>query len=84
MNPPVPEDPEGQLRELLFAGKKIEAIKVLRAQSGQSLKDAKEAIEALEARLRTEFPDRMPAPSQAGCGTAAVLVLGASLAWYLF
>lgn len=37
-------------RQLLAEGKKIEAIKVYREETGAGLKDAKDAVEAYEAR----------------------------------
>lgn len=37
-------------RQLLVEGKKIEAIKVYREETGAGLKDAKDAVEAYEAR----------------------------------
>jgi ribosomal protein L7/L12 len=37
-----------QIRDLMAAGNKIEAIKVYRAETGVGLKEAKDAVEALE------------------------------------
>ena len=41
------EDANAEVRRLAYEGKKIEAIKALRAQTGLGLKDAKEAVERL-------------------------------------
>jgi ribosomal protein L7/L12 len=40
--------PEQSIRELLAAGRKIEAIKLYREQTGAGLKEAKDAVEAIE------------------------------------
>lgn len=40
------------LEQLLSAGRKIEAIKLVRERTGMSLKDAKEAVERLEELMR--------------------------------
>ena len=42
-----PDDLEGQLLSLLKAGRKIEAIKLYRQETGSGLKDAKDAVEAI-------------------------------------
>lgn len=39
---------EQEVRSLLDQGKKIEAVKAYKAQTGSSLKDAKDAVEALQ------------------------------------
>ena len=39
----------GQLESLVYAGQKIEAIKLYREQTGCSLREAKEAVEAFGA-----------------------------------
>ena len=41
-----------EIRELLLAGKKIEAIKQYRESSGLGLKESKDAVEAIETDLR--------------------------------
>lgn len=48
-----------QIQDLVRAGKKIEAIKLVRQQTGLGLKEAKDAVEAME---RGETPDLTPAP----------------------
>lgn len=47
---------ETELRELLAAGKKIEAIKRYREATGSSLVDAKTAVEALEQGVHFTTP----------------------------
>ena len=74
--------------DLLFAGRKIEAIKLYREQvePGSGLAEAKAAVEKLEAGLRAQHPEKFTAPAQkAGCtGVLAVLAtLVVALAWIL-
>ena len=62
------------IRQALFCGRKIEAIKVYREATGKGLKESKEFIDALSARLRDEEPEKFSAPSGGGCmGAAAIL-----------
>ena len=54
-NEPVPQQPDGleyQILLLLQAGKKIEAVKLYRQETGAGLKEAKDAVEALAAEKR--------------------------------
>lgn len=44
--------PSPRVLDLLRRGKKVEAIKALREESGASLKDAKNYIEAMEGKSR--------------------------------
>jgi large subunit ribosomal protein L7/L12 len=44
--------PGQQLADLIRSGRKIEAIKLYRSQTGVGLKEAKDAVEAQELRLR--------------------------------
>jgi len=62
--------------DLLFAGRKIDAIKLYREQvkPGAGLKESKEAVEQLEAGLRTQHPEKFTAKAKSGC-TAVLAVL---------
>jgi len=88
MNIPHPDEKIAALRELLFAGRKIEAIKLYREMTGLGLKEAKEAVEGLESSLRKETPDRFKTPpAKGGClGAAAVIgVCGTmALTWFVW
>jgi ribosomal protein L7/L12 len=50
------DDPvlESKIRSLLSKGKKIEAVKIYRAEYGTSLKEAKDAVDGIEASLPRE------------------------------
>ncbi len=58
---------------MLEGGRKIEAIKLYRKQSGASLKEAKDYVEALAAKYGIS-------PKQAGCaGMVLLIVLAAAI-----
>ena len=68
-----------RVREAVTAGRKIEAIKILRDETGMGLKEAKHAVEEFERSLG------LP-PSSNGCG-GILTVVGLSAAaaliyWY--
>lgn len=48
----------GAVTDAIFAGQKIEAMKLYREASGASLVEAKEFVEKLEAELRLQYPGR--------------------------
>ena len=82
------ESDRQRIQEALFAGRKIEAIKLFRELSGAELKEAKDFVDALEARLRKEEPERFAKKTGEGGGAGAVfaIVLGAAalaLIWWL-
>jgi len=84
MNTPLPDDKIAALRELLFAGRKIEAIKLYREMTGLGLKEAKEAVEGLESSLRKEMPDRFKTPPAKGGCLGAAAVVGVCVATGLY
>ena len=62
-----------EIQQHLFAGRKIQAIKIYREASGLGLKEAKDAMEAYEARLRSESPESFTAPAKTGCFSVILL-----------
>ena len=83
MSDPNPEDQASRVKEALFAGQKIQAIKLYREQTGVGLKEAKDAVEKLEAELRTSTPGQFAKPSAAGCASVIVVTVLVVL-WRLF
>ncbi len=84
MSSPISDEEMEQVRAAIFAGRKIEAIKLYREASGAGLKDAKDFVEALEDELRKAAPERFTAPpSKSGCGLGMVFLGGlvGMLAW---
>jgi hypothetical protein len=59
-----PDFNEEPIRQLVLQGKKIEAIKLYRDQTGAGLKEAKDAVEAMQRQLPPTLRSR--APAQAG------------------
>ena len=70
-------DPQRQsIEAAIFAGNKIEAIKLYREATGVGLAEAKQAVEAMEASLRQQHPEKFTASRKRGCmGMVAVLGL---------
>jgi len=79
----LPDGVVQQIRDALFAGQKIGAIKLYREATGLGLKEAKDFIDALEAKLRAAEPERFTGdPGGKGCGLAVVCFgLLAVLVW---
>ena len=85
------EESRESIRQAIFAGQKIEAIKRYREATGQGLKESKEFVEALEAELRTAVPEQFASKSDSGCAGVLALIslavlmvvtlLGCSLGW---
>ncbi len=74
MGEPMPP----QIAELIFAGRKIEAIKLYRERSGVGLKEARDRVEAFEIELRAQHPERFAhSPRSGGC-TGVLLLVGAA------
>ncbi len=71
--------PWDEIKDALFAGRKIEAIKVYREATGQGLKESKEFIDDLEAQMRKEFPDQFKAGGGTGCLGVLLLVAGGAM-----
>jgi hypothetical protein len=61
MSNPISEGDLGTIKGAIFAGRKIEAIKLYRECSGVGLKDAKDAVEELEKKLMAESPEKFEA-----------------------
>lgn len=79
-----PDDQLAQLHGMIFAGQKIDAIKLYREASGVGLKEAKDAVELMEANLRREQPHRFQTVQGKGCGASMLLFclcLGSALCW---
>ena len=66
----IPKD----VQDLIYEGRKIEAVKLVREQTGLGLKEAKEKVEAYHSRMQGMFPNALPAQKK-GAGCASVIVL---------
>jgi len=72
---PTPEEQATAVKEALYAGNKIQAIKLYRVQTGLGLAESKDAVEKLEAELRAATPDRFGKPQSKGCAAVIVAIL---------
>jgi ribosomal protein L7/L12 len=70
-----------EIQAAIFAGNKIEAIKVVRAATGMGLKGAKDFVESLQVELRRTDPGKFTSPPAKGCGMTifAIVVVFALL-----
>ena len=75
MKKQIPESALAPIKEALFQGRKIEAIKLYREQTDEGLAEAKTAVEALEAELRKSSPNLFSAkPAGKGCMGVVMMV----------
>jgi hypothetical protein len=85
MNTPIPENKLASVREALFSGQKIEAIKLYREGTGTGLADAKAAVEKLEVELRATSPEKFTPPASGrGCLGVVVMLCAVVLAIILW
>ncbi|HEV7300698.1 MAG TPA: ribosomal protein L7/L12 [Tepidisphaeraceae bacterium] len=65
-----------KIQALIFAGRKIQAIKLYRGATGQGLKEAKDAVDAMTAELRASDPEKFSASSsKSGCMTMIAMLV---------
>ena len=77
-----------EIADLLYAGRKIQAIKAYREITEAGLKEAKDSVEKLEQQLREEFPEKFAAAGEfpeksaaaGGSGCLGVVLLAAAIA----
>ena len=62
------------LADAIYSGRKIEAIKELRAASGLGLKEAKDIVDRLEVELRTAQPERFPKAGKSRLSWKLILI----------
>jgi hypothetical protein len=75
MNNPIPESALAQIKEAIFQGQKIQAIKLHRKTTGSGLAEAKTEVEKLESDLRASSPEKFTSSSSSkGCFTIIVMV----------
>lgn len=75
MNLPIPEEALANVKEAIFRGQKIEAIRLYRECTAAGLAEAKTAVEQLEAELRAAEPDRFAAAGEGQGGRQAPIRL---------
>lgn len=75
MSEKLPTEVEKEITDSLFAGRKIDAIKIHREHTGMGLKQSKDFIEAMEAELRAKDPSKFSAPAAAAKGCTSIIAL---------
>lgn len=83
------EEQIAAVTDAIFAGQKIQAIKLYREAANTELVEAKQFVEKLEAELRVQYPDRFSASFQFQTKTSLVFVamllaIGIAVAAMLF
>ncbi|MEX0938849.1 MAG: ribosomal protein L7/L12 [Pirellulales bacterium] len=74
-----------RINAAVFAGRKIEAIKLYRGYTDCGLKEAKEFVETLQAQLREQMPEKFTANPNSGCTVSSAMLLGAAgVGFYFF
>jgi hypothetical protein len=80
----IPDETRPAIEAALFAGRKIEAIKQIRAATGLGLKEARDMADLLEKELRAASPEKFSA-TKGGCAStiliALLLLVSATRAW---
>ena len=64
-----------EIQTHLFAGRKIQAIKIYREATGAGLAEAKEAMEAYAAKLHEQSPERFTSDPSSKKGCAGMILL---------
>jgi ribosomal L7/L12-like protein len=85
MSAEIPEEKLAGIKQALFSGRKIEAIKLYRKCTNAGLAEAKDAVDKLESELRGASPEKFQAtPSGKGCfGIVMVFTIALLLVLWL-
>ncbi len=84
MSASMSDDDVQRIMAAVFAGQKIQAIRLYRQATKSSLVDAKNFVEALQDRLWQESPEKFTTPpSKDGCARSAAILLSLAVPIYL-
>jgi ribosomal protein L7/L12 len=84
MDNAIPDEKTMAIKEAVFRGEKIAAIKLYREATGLGLVEAKEAVERLEAELRSSSPFEFKKEESRGClGIVLIFIVLAAGIIYL-
>lgn len=74
---PTPDEKLEAIQTCLFAGDKIQAIRIYREWKGGGLAECKAAVEGIDAELRLTIPEKFQpvADSSGGVGCVAAVLL---------
>jgi hypothetical protein len=76
----ITDDERQRTIDAIYAGRKIDAIKIYRQATNCDLVTAKSFVEQLETRLRAEHPEEFTAAAAKGCGGQTALIVGMMVA----
>ncbi len=89
MSSQIPEEQLKLVKDAIFNGRKLEAIKLYKEFTSAGLREAKIAVEELEEELRKYSPEKFssaPGAGAKGCRRTAVLIclfLAAVVLWLI-
>jgi hypothetical protein len=83
MDSPLNAEQMTGVRDALFQGEKITAIKIYREATGSQLVDAKAAVEAIERELRQTTPESFRQKEGRGCLGVVGVCLGIAI-WLMY
>jgi len=75
MNEQIPEDQLAAIKEAIFKGHKIQAIKLYRDTTNTGLKEAKDAADKLESELRAASPEKFAVGKAPSGGCLNILLI---------
>jgi hypothetical protein len=75
MNTPIPDDKMAVIKDAIFKGQKLAAIKHYREATGVGLAEAKNAVELLESQLRTNAPASFQKAKSSGCFSLVLILV---------
>ena len=73
--PPIPEELSPAVMSAIMSGKKIQAVKLLRQETGLGLREAKAIVDAVSAQQGVESGTPIPGFSEEG-GANGLLAIG--------
>jgi hypothetical protein len=78
VNESLPEEKLTEIKNAVFSGQKIEAIRIYRELTNKGLAESKKDVEKIEATLRTTQPQLFKVPPRQGCLTTVLFVASLS------
>ncbi len=72
----LPEEKRQAIRNAIFEGRAIEAIKLVRESAGCGLKEAKDFVDSYSAELRQKEPEKFRVASTGRKGCAGLVLCG--------
>jgi len=86
MSNDIPDKIKNEITEVIFSGRKIQAIKLYQNATGANLAEAKSFIELLTKELHEKAPEKFTASQGSGCASKVLLFLTITgiIAYFVF